>query len=148
MTADAAFELFLALERDPRMDIRQIPLFSLLSNRMSWLSARQSVLAENISNSDTPNYVARDLRPLDFAAIMRDQEFALKPQSTDARHIAPRTGFRPEEAQGEGGTPTAVVSIEQEMIKLSDTQVHYQTATNLYQKAVGMFRTALGTRSA
>jgi len=130
------------------MDIQQIPLFSLLSNRMSWLSARQSVLAENVSNADTPRYIARDLRPLDFGAIMRNQEFALKPASTSANHIAPRTGFRPEEAVGEGGTPNGVVSIEQEMIKLSDTQVHYQTATNLYQKAVGMFRTALGSRGA
>ena len=33
------------------------------------------------------------------------------------------------------------------MIKLADTQVHYQTVTNLYQKTVGMFRTALGSRS-
>ena len=31
------------------MDIQQIPLFSLLSNRMSWLASRQSVLAENVS---------------------------------------------------------------------------------------------------
>ena len=129
------------------MDIQQIPLFSLLSNRMSWLSARQSVLAENVSNADTPNYIARDLRPLDFAGIMRDQEFTLKPAATSANHIAPRTGFRPEEAEGEGGTPNGKVAIEQEMIKLSDTQIHYQTATNLYQKAVGMFRTALGSRS-
>ncbi len=30
------------------------------------------------------------------------------------------------------------------MIKLSDTQIQYQTATNLYQKAVNMFRTAFG----
>ena len=143
MTPDAARELFMG----QRMDIQQIPLFSLLSNRMSWLSARQSVLAENVSNADTPNYIARDLRPLDFAAIMREQEFALRPASTASGHIAPRSGFRPQEAEGEGGTPSGVVSIEQEMIKLSDTQVHYQTATNLYQKAVAMFRTALGTRS-
>lgn len=129
------------------MDIQQIPLFSLLSSRMSWLSARQSVLAENVSNADTPNYVARDLPALDFAGILRDQQFSLKPQATSPGHISPRTGFRPEEAQGEGGNPSGVVSIEQQMIKLSDTQVHYQTATNLYQKAVGMFRTALGTRS-
>ena len=127
------------------MDIQQIPLFSLLSNRMSWLSARQSVLAENVSNADTPNYIARDLRPLDFANILREQT-ALKPAATSAGHIAPRSGFRPEEAQGEGGNPSGVVSIEQEMIKLSDTQIHYQTATNLYQKAVNMFRTALGAR--
>jgi len=129
------------------MDIGQIPLFSLLTNRMSWLSARQSVLSENVSNADTPNYVARDLPTLDFAGILRDQEFALKPQATSPGHISPRTGFRPEEARGEGGTPAGVVSIEQEMLKLSDTQVHYQTATNLYQKAVSMFRTALGARS-
>lgn len=130
------------------MDLQQIPLFSLLSNRMSWLSSRQSLLAENVSNADTPNYIARDLRPLDFAAIMRDQEFAMRPVSTSAGHIAPRSGFTPEQAEGEGGNPSGVVSIEQEMIKLSDTQVHYQTATNLYQKAVAMFRTALGSRSA
>ena len=132
------------------MDIQQIPLFSLLSNRMSWLSARQSVLAENVSNADTPNYIARDLRPLDFAGIMRDQEFALKPaRHRRANHIAPRTGFRPEEARRRRRhAERQVVSIEQEMIKLSDTQVHYQTATNLYQKAVNMFRTALGSRAA
>src|SRR5262245_34558897 len=129
------------------MDLSNIPLFSLLNNRMSWLSTRQAVLAENVSNADTPNFVARDLRPLDFAGILRDQESALKPQSTSAGHISPRNGFRTEEAVGEGGTPSAVVSLEQEMIKLSDTQVQYQTATNLYQKAVNMFRTALGARS-
>ena len=129
------------------MDIQHIPLVSLLSNHMSWLSARQSVLAENVSNADTPNYIARDLRPLDFAGILRDQAFTLKPAATNANHIAPRTGFQPQEAQGEGGSPNSKVSLEQEMIKLSDTQIHYQTATNLYQKAVGMFRTALGSRS-
>ena len=147
MTSDAARELIFLREETHRMDIQQIPLFSLLSNRMSWLSARQSVLAENVSNADTPNYVARDLRPLDFAALLRDQEFALHPASTNSAHISPRSGFRAEDAEAEGGTPNGVVSIEQEMIRLSDTQVHYQTATNLYQKAVAMFRTALGTRS-
>ena len=128
------------------MDLQHIPLFSLLNNRMSWLSSRQSLLAENVSNADTPNYVARDLRPLDFEGIMRDQEFSLKPRATDVEHISPRSGFRPEEAVGEGGNPSGTVSIEQEMIKLSDNQIQYQTATNLYQKAVGMFRTALGSR--
>ena len=128
------------------MDLGHIPLFSLLNNRMSWLSSRQSLLAENVSNADTPNFVARDLRPLDFEAIMRDQQFAMAPRATDVRHIAPRSGFVPEPAVGEGGNPSGTVSIEQEMIKLADNQIQYQTATNLYQKAVGMFRTALGSR--
>ena len=36
------------------------------------------------------------------------------------------------------------VSLEQEMIKVSDTQAQFQAATNIYSKAVSMMRTALG----
>jgi len=136
------------------MDLNGIPLFSLISGRMSWLSARQSVLAENVANGDTPNYVARDMKPLDFETILAGpgKGGATQLATTNVRHFEIRTGraglFEEEDARGEGGTPTGnVVSVEQEMIKLSDTQIQYQTATNLYAKAVNMFRTALGSRS-
>ena len=132
------------------MDLNGVPLFSLLTNRMSWLSSRQSVLAENVSNADTPNYVARDMKPMDFDSILAGQN-GTGLTLTNARHISIRASsdpFEQEDATGEGGTPSGnVVSVEQEMIKLSDTQIQYQTATNLYQKAVNMFRTALGGRS-
>ena len=72
--------------------------------------------------------------------------------TTNVRHFDVRAGgrgpYEQEDAFGEGGVPTGnVVSVEQEMIKLSDTQIQYQTAANIYQKAVNMFRTALGGRS-
>ena len=133
------------------MDLNGVPLFSLLTDRMSWLSTRQSVLAQNVANADTPNFVARDIKPMDFEAMVSNQK-ASSLSVTNVRHIdihAQRgNDFEEEDAQGEGGTPGGnVVSVEQEMIKLSDTQIQYQTATNLYQKAVNMFRTALGSRS-
>ncbi len=131
------------------MDLNGIPLFSLMTGRMSWLSARQSVLSQNVSNADTPNYVAHDMKPLDFEGMVSTGADLAR---TNVRHIAVQAGslgpFEEEEARGEGGTPSGnIVSVEQEMIKLSDTQIQYQTATNLYQKAVNMFRTALGGRS-
>ena len=130
------------------MDLGQIPIFSLLTNRMTWLSSRQSVLAENVANSATPNYVARDLRPEDFSQVLANQTNASSLSATNPRHISVHAnppGIVEENAFGEGGTPTGnVVSLEQEMIKLSETQLQYQTASNLYQKAVDMFRTALG----
>ena len=132
------------------MELNGIPLFSLLTGRMSWLSTRQSVLAENVANADTPNYVARDVKPMDFDSMVAGTgpNGARGLSTTNVRHIdvhARRGAAEQEDAVGEGGTPTGnVVSIEQEMIKLSDTQIQYQTATNLYQKAVNMFRTALG----
>jgi flagellar basal-body rod protein FlgB len=135
------------------MDMGQIPLFSLLTQRMQWLSARQALLAQNVANADTPNYIARDMTQVDFGKILANQNSATSISMTNVRHIpvSVRGGGAPydqEDALGEGGTPTGnVVSLEQEMIKLSDTQIQYQTATNLYQKAVNMFRTALGGRS-
>ena len=132
------------------MDLNGVPLFSLLTGRMSWLSARQSVLAENVANADTPNYVARDVKPMDFDNLVSGAQ-ARGLATTNVRHIDVRArtgGIEQEDAVGEGGTPTGnVVSVEQEMIKLSDTQIQYQTATNLYQKTVNMFRTALGGHS-
>ena len=147
MNADAAKRE--ALRKVHIMDLNGVPLFSLLTGRMSWLSARQSVLAENVANADTPNYVARDMKPMDFEGMVSAETSGTGLMVTNARHIdirsSARAPFEQEDARGEGGTPTGnVVSVEQEMIKLSDTQIQYQTATNLYQKAVNMFRTALG----
>jgi flagellar basal-body rod protein FlgB len=147
----AAPKIFPA-ERDDDMDVGQIPLFQLLTGRMSWLSSRQAVLSENVANADTPNFVARDMTPMDFEELLKKKNTPYAAATTDVRHIAIRSSltspYPAQDAVGEGGNVAGnVVSLEQEMIKLSDTQIQYQTATNLYQKAVNMFRTALGGRS-
>ena len=36
------------------MDIGHIPLFAAFSKRMAWLTQRQTVLAENVANANTP----------------------------------------------------------------------------------------------
>jgi flagellar basal-body rod protein FlgB len=125
-----------------------LPIFNLLTQRMTWLSARQSVLSENVANADTPDFASRDLKPMDFSALLGS---ASAPRITNAKHISllsqSAVPIEPVKAAAQGGTPGgSEVSLEEEMIKLSDTQVQYQTATNLYQKAVNMFRTALGGR--
>ncbi len=128
------------------MQTDSIPLFSLITQRMTWLSARQAVLSDNVANADTPKFVVRDVKPMDFGNLLA-RETGLN--TTNTHHIkAGLNSSNPVEAmevRTPGGAPTAV-SLEQQMIKLSDTQLQYQTATNLYQKAVGMFRTALSGR--
>src|SRR5436305_14526786 len=96
------------------MDLNGIPLFSLISGRMSWLSARQSVLAENVSNADTPNFVARDLKPVDFQSMLAGQGMgSTQLTTTNVRHFDIRARgtapFEEEDAFGEGGTPTGNV---------------------------------------
>jgi len=48
------------------MAIADIPILSMLRGRLDWSQARQRVLAENVANSDTPRFHARDLAPLAF----------------------------------------------------------------------------------
>ena len=39
---------------------------------MDFLNHRQRVIAQNISNSDTPGYKPKDLVPVDFDTVLRD----------------------------------------------------------------------------
>ena len=43
------------------MSINDIPVLSALRTKMQWHQERQRVLAENIANSNTPNFRPRDL---------------------------------------------------------------------------------------
>lgn len=124
------------------------PLIALLTGRMQWLSARQSVISENVSNADTPNYRARDLKPQNFEKLLNAKSTSGM-SITNTRHLSPATSMgamAPVEIASESTPNGNAVSVEQQMINLSQTQIEYQTAANLYQKAIGMFRTALGGR--
>jgi flagellar basal-body rod protein FlgB len=134
------------------MQLPSIPLFDVLRERMSWLNTRQNVLSTNVANADTPGYDARDIKPMDFAALLKRAAGTGAASGaltvTDPHHIAlkSRAGTfqdysAPDTESTSGGN---TVSLEQEMIKVADTQAQYQIATNLYSKAINMMRTAIG----
>ena len=48
--------------------LNDLPLMSFIRDKMKWHQARQTVLASNIANADTPGYRPNDLKPMSFAA--------------------------------------------------------------------------------
>ena len=42
-----------------------LPLLDMAHQQASWLSARQSAVAANIANANTPDYQARDVTPFE-----------------------------------------------------------------------------------
>src|ERR1700709_2647693 len=70
------------------MDLHDLPLFSMLRERMTWLNQRQDLLSQNVANADTPGYVARDLKPLDFEKALRDSGSGAGMMTTNSRHIS------------------------------------------------------------
>ncbi len=133
------------------MDLRHIPLFTMITRQMDWLTTRQKVLAQNIANADTPNYKAKDLTPLDFAAMARAAGNRLKLETTSGGHIgvgrSAAGSSKVFETKGTIDSPSGNgVVIEDELMKVSETQAEYELITRLYRKHMGMLRTALGRR--
>jgi flagellar basal-body rod protein FlgB len=135
------------------MNIDDMPLMAMIKQRMSWLSARQNVLAQNVANADTPGFTARDLKPVNFEDILKGATPPGGAQSgmtsTDPRHItltqSGSSSFTDYNSpDGESSPSGNSVSLEQEMIKVADTQAEYQAASNLYAKAIDMMKLAIG----
>ena len=133
------------------MNMPDVPLMTMLRERMSWLEQRQNTLSQNVANADTPGFVARDLVPQDFEQLLKGSgpsPFHITLAGSDAHHIGATSNSNdyssretPDVEESLNGNS---VSLEQEMIKVSDTQAQFQAATNLYSKAMSMMRTALG----
>jgi len=132
------------------MDLQDLPLMSMLRERMTWLNQRQELLSQNVANADTPRYVARDLKPLEFDQMVGG---SVRPGTamvtTNARHISLSQShagkFEDHETPDQEFNPNGnAVSLEVEMIKVSETQAQYQAAANLYAKAMTMMKTAIG----
>ena len=124
-------------------------IFTVLGKRMDWLSQRQKVLADNIANSDTPNYVPRDLNEAEFLKVLRTQLPAVEPRATHATHLrgtvqhgGPARIERQKDPYETSPSGNAVI-IEEQLIEVAKTQSDYQMIVNLYRKHMDMFRTAV-----
>jgi flagellar basal-body rod protein FlgB len=131
------------------MNLPEVPLLSMLRERMTWLNQRQDLLSQNVANADTPGYVARDLKPLDFEDALSSVNSGNALMTTNARHIAlspaGASKFEEHDTPDQESNPNGnAVSLEQEMIKVSDTQAQFTAAANLYAKAMTLMKTAIG----
>jgi flagellar basal-body rod protein FlgB len=103
--------------------VQPVYLFDLAFQRAEWLSTRQTAVAENVVNANTPNYRAREVEP--FEATLDRTALALS--ATDPRHIE----FAPPatHASAFGGKIAARsgndVSIEKELIKAGEVSRDY-----------------------
>ena len=138
------------------MDYSDLPLFKLVGQRMNWLNQRQQVLAQNIANSDTPNFRPSDLKPGNFKALVRAATGTgigigyIEPVRTNEAHMGEGgavdgvfTARKQKEVYETNLSGNAVV-LEEQLIKVGETDMDYQLAANVYRKYVGMFRLALG----
>jgi flagellar basal-body rod protein FlgB len=128
-----------------------LPLISAIKSRMQYHQTRQKLLAENVSNADTPGFRPRDLKPFDMMMAMQqgDVTGSAGPARTQAGHLSGQGGgsLGNKRASLFESTPSGnAVNLEDEMMRLAQNNSDYQMATTLYSKSLSYLRLALGKR--
>ena len=131
------------------MAINDLPMLAALRTKMQWHQERQRVLAENVANSDTPNFKPRDLVEPKFDATGATGSIgSLAMMRTSGNHISPSGGVESFEQNGKVGFETRpagnAVNLEDEMLKVSANQMDYAAVTSLYSKSLHLLKTAIG----
>ena len=109
-----------------------IQLFGLASQHNNWLSTRQTLLAGNVANINTPGYKALDLQP--FEAVLESTKLQLT--VSEQGHMAPEPAAvaAATDAEGEQGWEVfhsgSNVSVEQELLKAGEINRAYTLNTN------------------
>jgi flagellar basal-body rod protein FlgB len=127
------------------MDLTRSGPVALAETRLAWLDARQRVLARNVANSDTPAYRPRDAVP--FGTLLSRAVSATAMATTDARHIAPggaAVQARADRRTSERAPNGNAVSLDEQALKIAETDQAHAVAIGLHRKYLGLFRTALG----
>ena len=136
------------------MGMGQMPLLAALTDKMRWHQARQTVLAANIANAETPGYRAQDLKSFSFEDHLRNSTLSqVTTAATEPGHFSVSSsqsgGFGAAEQSGDFETSPGgnAVSLEDEMMKLTGNQMDYQAITTLYSRSLRIIRAALGRQA-
>jgi len=110
-------------------------------------AARQTVIARNIANADTPGFVAQDVVPFSRVMTADTDRFAIR--NTRSGHMAGGSGVDPRvvvdsSALGAATPDGNTVSIEDQMVRAADARQQHDLALTLYRKSLDIMRIGLG----
>ena len=135
------------------MTTQNLALFKALGAKMDFLNQRQRVIAQNVSNSDTPGYQPKDLVPVDFSKVLRNitDKKTVSMETTDNLHLPPPNDIQDPKSRKQKETYEVApagnsVIMEEQLFNANKTVMDYNLMSNIYQKHVSMIRTALGSQ--
>ncbi len=125
----------------------KLQIFRMAHAMAQHAGARQSVLARNLANADTPGYKARDIAPF---AESYEGGSRFVPRITRPGHIGESAGGYAVEirksSDGETDPNGNSVSLEQEMLKSVDVKRQHDRSLAIYKSALTVLRSATGRR--
>ena len=127
------------------MDLTNIGLVNVAAKRLTWLAERQNVLASNIANINTPGFASSDVES--FASALQGAG-RVAPVMTQPGHQAGTipVQFAPpvEDAKDAKSVNGNAVDLDQQLVKVANTEADQSLVTSIWKSYGGMFNTVLG----
>ncbi|MBR28346.1 MAG: flagellar basal body rod protein FlgB [Rhodobacteraceae bacterium] len=128
-----------------------LKILSLAESLASFASARQTVLSRNVAHADTPGYRAQDLTPFSqtYQAMEASEDgLAFRPHATRAGHFdrsaEPSGAETIREASRGAVSPNGNdVSLEDQMVRASETRLQHELALGVWRKSLDILRAAI-----
>ncbi|MEO1238618.1 MAG: FlgB family protein [Pseudomonadota bacterium] len=124
----------------------RLEILQLARGMAAYSGARQTVLAENVANANTPGYRARDLP--EFAEAYRSSTGSVELRQTRSGHVSGEGRASPladpifENLQAD---PTGnTVSVERELTRAADIRSDHNRALAVYSSSLDIIRAAIG----
>ncbi|MBR1777698.1 MAG: flagellar biosynthesis protein FlgB [Alphaproteobacteria bacterium] len=148
------------------MDLQNLTLYQMSGEKMRWLAQRQTVLAHNIANGDTPNFMPSDIEPLTFKEFVGESKHVpmmrtnpahrtrgsgeTKIAKTNVNHLSPIADGKARVREGRRPFETSIdkngVILEEQMAKVDETRTQHEQVTALFKKNAALLGTALGLK--
>lgn len=123
----------------------KLEIFRMATGLATHAGARQSVIARNVANADTPGYRAQDIA--DFAKTYQNDNNGMALRATRAGHVSGGTlppGLEQVDAGGTTDPNGNSVSLEEEMLKAAEVRRQHDLALAVYRSSLGILRTSIG----
>jgi flagellar basal-body rod protein FlgB len=128
-------------------------LFKGIEQAMQHLSGRQKVIAQNIANSETAGFKAREVEAPDFSRLLATQEGGprvVRPRVSISSGMAAMGASAPSGANGvildkdtmETKPDGNNVTLEEQLLKMGQIQADFTALTSLYKKQLLLMKTA------
>ncbi|MEM6637764.1 MAG: FlgB family protein [Pseudomonadota bacterium] len=120
-------------------------ILRLAQSLASHAGTRQSVIAQNVANADTPGYRAKTVT--DFAALVTDTHGQMR--SSRPGHLSGSSTANLAEVVDGGGREAPngnTVSLEAEMMRAGETRHAHDLALSVYRSSLDILRMSVGRR--
>ncbi len=132
-------------------------IITAIAREMKHLAERQRVVAQNIANSETPRFKAREVAAPDFSALLAGQGSGGGQTVVVRPHVEITGGMAALGARRPRGAGTILdhdvtetkpdgnnVTLEDQLLKMGQIQADFAAMTNLYRKQQALLKTAIG----